>query len=726
MVEFVHPGVLWALPAALLPVVIHLLNRRRYRTVRWAAMPHLLRAEERSRRRVRWQDFIVLLLRTGAVLLLVLLFARPVLSRPLPGPGGGPGARTIVLLDDSASMAHDEGEGSAFERGKAFALLAARRAGERGLGLSLYLAGGGGAVFGAEPGAGDAAAQLEERLSRLGPIAGVFEPVTRLPELGAAATEGAGDLNFFVVTDLRSADWGAEQLRRDVAGALEALRRYGAVTVVDVGREPTAGLAVRRLAAPDSPAYAGERLSLRAEVANDAGRPADVVLEVELGGALLPPVAAGEVPGGQTREVPVGLFLGEAGYHTVSVVLRGEDSFAPDDRRFIVLEAVTGLRALVVDEGGRGEASFFLRAALQPARGVEGGIEVIRRRAGAGPPGDLDRYAAVFLCDVPSPAAWREALERYARGGGRVVAFMGGGTDAEAWNGSLLGEKGLLPCRLDGVAATEPGRPIHLGALDAVHPWLRPFAGWETLLGMARVRRFARLTAFEGARVLARFDDEAASPAIVAAEVGRGLLVLIATSADDAWTDWPRSEAGRVTYVAMMQRLVEFGRRPDPPALNLVGGERVELALEAMRFAPTVRLVPPEGADVDGLAVPQARVEDGPGGERRIVGGPLRRAGFWEVRLTGADGRVETVPVAVNVHPHETRLERAGAEAAAAIGEVTGSPVLAFRGGAEVLAQAQVPAGRAWWALAAVVLVMLLAEGALASFFGSPPGGRKA
>ena len=49
MVEFAHPALLWALPAAALPVLIHLLNRRRYRRVPWAAMAHLLTAEHRSR-----------------------------------------------------------------------------------------------------------------------------------------------------------------------------------------------------------------------------------------------------------------------------------------------------------------------------------------------------------------------------------------------------------------------------------------------------------------------------------------------------------------------------------------------------------------------------------------------------------------------------------------------------------------------------------------------------
>ncbi|MHC4481029.1 MAG: BatA domain-containing protein, partial [Planctomycetota bacterium] len=55
MLEFARPGFLYALPLALIPLLIHLLHRRRYRRVRWAAMRFLMRAERRSRRRIRLQ-----------------------------------------------------------------------------------------------------------------------------------------------------------------------------------------------------------------------------------------------------------------------------------------------------------------------------------------------------------------------------------------------------------------------------------------------------------------------------------------------------------------------------------------------------------------------------------------------------------------------------------------------------------------------------------------------
>ena len=70
---FLNPLLLWALPLAAVPIIIHLLNRRRFNKVPWAAMEYLLRAMKRNRRRMQMEHWLVLLLRTLAVIFLVFL-----------------------------------------------------------------------------------------------------------------------------------------------------------------------------------------------------------------------------------------------------------------------------------------------------------------------------------------------------------------------------------------------------------------------------------------------------------------------------------------------------------------------------------------------------------------------------------------------------------------------------------------------------------------------------
>ena len=61
------------------PIIIHLLNKRRFKIVEWAAMDFLFEAEKKNRRRVQIENFILLFLRCLAMLLIGLLLARPFL-----------------------------------------------------------------------------------------------------------------------------------------------------------------------------------------------------------------------------------------------------------------------------------------------------------------------------------------------------------------------------------------------------------------------------------------------------------------------------------------------------------------------------------------------------------------------------------------------------------------------------------------------------------------------
>ena len=75
---------LWGL-AALVPIVIHLWNRRRYREVPWAAMEYLLAALRRNSRRILVEQWLLLAIRT----LIPLLFARFCHIWPRAESGGG-------------------------------------------------------------------------------------------------------------------------------------------------------------------------------------------------------------------------------------------------------------------------------------------------------------------------------------------------------------------------------------------------------------------------------------------------------------------------------------------------------------------------------------------------------------------------------------------------------------------------------------------------------------
>ena len=76
---FLNAILLFGAAATLIPLIIHLLNRRRFRVVRWGAMQFLDAALQTNRRRIQWQQIALLALRMAIPIFLAVAMARPVL-----------------------------------------------------------------------------------------------------------------------------------------------------------------------------------------------------------------------------------------------------------------------------------------------------------------------------------------------------------------------------------------------------------------------------------------------------------------------------------------------------------------------------------------------------------------------------------------------------------------------------------------------------------------------
>ncbi|MGY8757913.1 MAG: BatA domain-containing protein, partial [Planctomycetota bacterium] len=111
--NFIFGSLLWLLPLAAVPIIIHLLQRQRYVQVKFAATDFLRKAIQRVRRRVLLQDLLLLLLRTLAVILVILALARPSAHSQLLDAARAPQLE-VVILDTSMSMQQFVGDSNAF------------------------------------------------------------------------------------------------------------------------------------------------------------------------------------------------------------------------------------------------------------------------------------------------------------------------------------------------------------------------------------------------------------------------------------------------------------------------------------------------------------------------------------------------------------------------------------------------------------------------------------
>ena len=121
--SFLQPILLVGLPLALLPVIIHLINQHRHRTVRWAAMMFLLDAKKMTKGLARLRQILILTMRVLAVATLVFAASRP-LAGGWAGFTGGKADTILVLLDRSASMEQQNLETGESKRSTALSRIA--------------------------------------------------------------------------------------------------------------------------------------------------------------------------------------------------------------------------------------------------------------------------------------------------------------------------------------------------------------------------------------------------------------------------------------------------------------------------------------------------------------------------------------------------------------------------------------------------------------------------
>lgn len=669
---FLHPLLLAAGVACVaIPILIHLLMRRRRRPQRWAAMRFLLEAYRKQRRRLRLEQWLLLVARCLIVLLVALALGRPFLGAA--GLLGGGATTLYVVIDDSLT-------GSAQGAGDETALARHIRAAEALLGDL-------------DPGAGDRAAVItlsgppEARvmppssdLGAVGQVVARLTPTDSRADLASAldlvradlgaSDAGSGRVVVAVLSDFlsgaaptgaRLARPGANDQDNDPLARVELLASRpapagaGNVSLMDlrplrtvVVTAPGAGAG-----ADSAPAQIGQaRVTLRRTGAGlDEAASVGVTLAVERDGERAPiGRTTARFEPGQT-EVGVAVtpdedaelpLVGDA----VLVATIDRDGIEGDNvrRRAVALrESIRiGLVAPARLGGGPGVASFtpadWLRLALEPSGdAARSALEI----ASIDPSGvDAARLAGLDAAVIASPerlapGAWTR-LGAFAREGGLVVVMPAAEDGAQVWTESFTRAMGLdwaidreptdldPPAPLDaqppeGSAASDDPLALIRGELDALAPAVRV----SRLLGVDG-RAGAQVVLTAGGRPLllvgppgeGRDDEDDAG-----ANDGRGLVALFAAPPDLDWTDLP----AKPLMVPLMQELVRQGvGRARGGSMTIAGG-----VLPAPRGAVELRRDDGE----------TRRVRDG------RAEGAVRSAGVW--RALDDRGRVREI-VAVN------------------------------------------------------------------------------
>ena len=116
---FLNPLVLFGLAAAAIPVILHLLNLRKLRTIEFSTLTFLKELQQTKIRRLKLRQLLLLIVRTLLIIFIILSFARPALRGTILGTIGTNAHSTVIfILDDSFSMTASDEHGELFKQAK--------------------------------------------------------------------------------------------------------------------------------------------------------------------------------------------------------------------------------------------------------------------------------------------------------------------------------------------------------------------------------------------------------------------------------------------------------------------------------------------------------------------------------------------------------------------------------------------------------------------------------
>jgi hypothetical protein len=587
------PSALVGLSLLAIPIIVHLLRPRKMRPTPFSSLRWLRETPQRASRRIQWHQWPLFLLRAGMITLLVLALAQPVIEF---SKSGKPVDR-VVVLDASGTMARGAAGSTPLDHAKQQVreIVSQSRAVDRttvllaGSTPRVLLSATRGPAFQVPELAGLRAEPVSANLAATLPL------VQMLLEEGSA--DQARELIF--VTDNLLSRWNASEIQEFAAG----LNRPISVKVIDVSPAQTANAWIAGARhVPPRPDFEGAlRVNIRGR---QNAAPRRCVLEFASGkpAAQERPVSLNASGVGEVEfRLPPGAAAGQA----ATVRLDPPDVLPADDTLYVSLDPPSPRGVLIVEPEtgveGRGAATYWSAAIAALARdGQAVAAQVVS--SGALSADDVKRADIVVLAGIRDLSDSLVAdLEDRVREGAGLVVYLGPQVRTEFCNEklhrALQPSEGLLPVALAPAAeeSEQNGSPGELGQFRWNHPLLSALA--DPLQSDFAAAQFLRYRKFQGEinigdSVLVSFDSGV--PAIIEHPVGAGRVLLLNTSADDAWSDLPR----RKCFVPLVDRLVAYLAPPGSAGASLEVGQSASLRLPGEPGAQSVNCIAPGGKDL--------------------------------------------------------------------------------------------------------------------------------
>ncbi len=564
MLVFANPAFLWALTAAAIPLMLHMFQRRRTVVTPFPTLRFLKAAQKRSSSRVRFENFLLWLLRTLILLMISFAFALPVLRSATGGSWLSRTRRDVaIVIDTSYSMNYELDRGKIFAvcKDAAVSIVNGLFAGDR---VCVYAAADTPVPVIEKPTTEHATVVQAIQALACSPGSSKLDEAVALALRSLEQQDGRREREVYILTDGQALAW---QGFRD-APAEESASGDARARITREQRDKVSFFALLAGALlPDNACPTDVKVSPALMLAGQTAR-----LNVRIGrtGTAKPVTVAVNI-GGQERgrrsiateadtEATVDFVLSglEPGIH-VGTVTTPQDALPEDDAFQFLIRVRKQLPVLIA---GPQDAMRYLKAALAPGAADE---SVKQADAAELSQIDLRDYQALFLCDAfPLDGQTTLRVEEYAKNGGVVVVFPGYRAEPNAY-----AELKVLPAFPVGTVdipaelAARPLKRIPNQESQVVTFNLSLPPGTVPTVALKRVMTLGELQ--EGAAVLISAGD--GQPFMAGRAIGRGRVFLFTVGANRDWSTFPLT----AFFLPVVHQLIRqgAGASVQPPHLTL-------------------------------------------------------------------------------------------------------------------------------------------------------------
>ncbi len=721
-IVFSTPLLLIGLAAAGIPPLLHLLSNVRARELSFPTLRFLRMSVERTARRRKIQNLLLMITRSLLLAVLAIAVAEPI-TRGSGGWLGGEQHAAVIIVDNSMSMSADAGDATrlSLARTQATELLG----GDDKPTLA-------GVIITNSP---DSSREMTTSIEDLRRKILQVRPTCGEAPLDAAAAramdmlrgEHVGKKSIYIFSDMQRSSFQ----RLIEAGDLAGDKNIHLFIINTSGRE-TRDVGISSLKISGRP-VADSLLTFEAELVNSSptDQTVDILLRSDGDEKIIRRAKKTlSASGGKASKAAVSFRhrFRETATVTGEVLLENPDALAEDNVRRFCLTIGPRAEAVIVHGDGDYAATRPLRIGLEPFTDPQTPWPINMRTVAIGEldGGQLARADIVFLCDVPAFTAEQAGdIVSFASGGGTVVFFLGPAVSRENYNQRFMQEVteggGLLPGRLaeatGEVGPTAPAVPLEW--VDMEHPYFAGlFADMNKYLLVLTQRYFRLEQSPVAPHVLMRLAN--GDPLLVTKNFGRGKVVLCTTAMSQNWANL-RAE-GAVVIMPVMQRaaLMSAGRNADAKQLAYQAAAQVTLALKPDLPDDAVLTVTlPENSPGEQRVVPTAIQQNGDGAAAVFTDTQTPGEYRWRVvSPSDPDKSLDEGAFVVNpagdeadlaqITPDEllAALRRAGMEHVYIAGSLADAHAAA----------AETARGRNWWdILLAAALLVLVAESVIAN-----------